>query len=194
MWKLLLLAGAVISVTQVQAAETVYVPQVEPEEIRLTLTPTLPTETDIFSAGRSFGTKSDYYLGDGFRMEFENLNSYTDRSGLSDGMGGVNNTSMMLRGLYEFDSGRSWRLKPFIGAGFGMVDVNVGIAGLHANDWVSAYQVKGGMNLAFSQKLIGSVGYNWVKGQKPQLLLRGIPAKVEFPDGGFFLGLNYKLR
>jgi hypothetical protein len=54
--------------------------------------------------------------------------------------------------------------------------------------------VKGGVNYALSAKLMGSLGYSWTEGSKPHLTLRGIPAKVEFPAGGFFLGLNYKLR
>ncbi len=193
MRKLLLTLGVVISVAQAQAAQIVDAPSVEPESSGFSFIPTSNLQPDIFSTGRAFGGVSRYQFRNGLTTEFENLNSYTNRAGLSDGAGGVHSSSMMFRGLYEYDQ-EAWRMKPFIGTGVGMVDVNANLLGVHDSDWVAAYQVKGGVKMAFSQKVMGTFGYNWVKGQKPTLTLRGIPAKVEFPDGGFFLGLNYKLH
>lgn len=193
MRKRLLLASVVLSIAQANAAEIVYRDPPAPEATTLSLTATSDSQPDIFGTGRSYGSDLRYDLGGGFSTEFESLYSYTNRSGLSDGLGGVNSNTMMLRGLYELDGG-SWRMKPFVGAGVGMVNVNAGLLGAESNDWVAAYQVRGGVNYAISQKLMGSVGYNWVKGQKPTLMVRGIPAKIEFPSGGVFLGLNYKLR
>ena len=193
MRKTWLVAVALLGIAQAEAAEIVYRDPPAAEISSLTLTGTPESQPDIFGTGRSYGTDLRYDLGGGFRAEFESLYSYSNHSGLSQGFGGVNSSSMMLRGLYEFDGG-SWRVKPFIGAGVGMVNVNAGLLGNESSDWVQAYQVRGGVNYAISQKLMGSIGYNWVKGQKPTLLVKGIPAKIEFPSGGVFLGLNYKLR
>ena len=73
-----------------------------------------------------------------------------------------------------------------------MIGLNQRILGISGSDWVSAYQLRGGVTLGFNQKLLGSLGYQWSMGSKPHLSLAGIPTKVEIDRHGFVLGINYK--
>jgi opacity protein-like surface antigen len=97
----------------------------------------------------------------------------------------------MLNGLYELTDG-VWHMKPYVGAGFGMIDVNQSILGASGSDWTTAYQVRGGVTLGLSQKLLGSLEYRWTMGSKPHFQLAGIPTKLEVDRHGFTLGFNYK--
>ncbi len=105
--------------------------------------------------------------------------------------GGVSSTSLMLNGLYEVSNG-SWHLKPYVGGGFGMVDANSRVLGQTSSDWQPAYQVHGGIQLGFSQKLFGSLEYRWTSGSKPGLYVAGIPTKLDINQHGFSIGFDYK--
>jgi len=110
----------------------------------------------------------------------------------SDGAGaGLSTTTVMLNGLYEF-SGDGWHMKPYVGAGFGMIDVNERVLGANGTDWTTAYQVRGGVTMGLTQKLLGSFEYRWTMGSKPHFSLAGIPTKLEVDRHGFVLGFNYK--
>jgi len=131
----------------------------------------------------------DYDLGHGIRTELEGL---TPRAGAARlASGGLTASSLMLNGLYEFSDG-AWHMKPYVGAGFGMIDVNARIQGLNGNDWATAYQFRGGISLGFTQKLFGNVEYRWTMGSKPRFSLGGIPTKLEIDRHGFTVGVNYK--
>jgi opacity protein-like surface antigen len=105
--------------------------------------------------------------------------------------GGVASTSLMLNGLYEISNG-SWHLKPYVGGGFGFVDANSRVLGQTSSDWQTAYQVHGGVELGFSQKVFGSIEYRWATGSKPGLFVAGIPAKLDVDQHGFSIGVDYK--
>ena len=96
-----------------------------------------------------------------------------------------------LNGLYEFSDG-AWRMKPYFGAGFGPTDTNGRLLGIGDSDRLAAYQLRGGIALGFTQKLIGSLEYRWSMGSKPNFLLAGVPTKVELDRHGFVVGFNYK--
>jgi opacity protein-like surface antigen len=83
-------------------------------------------------------------------------------------------------------------MKPYVGAGFGMIDVNQHVLGASGNNWSTAYQVRGGVSLGLTQKLLGSLEYRWTMGSKPHFSLGGIPTKLEVDRHGFVLGVNYK--
>ncbi len=100
-------------------------------------------------------------------------------------------TSVMLNGLYEINNG-SWHLKPFVGGGFGFVDANSRVLGQTQTDWQKAYQLHGGVQIGFSEKLFGSVEYRWTNGSKPGFFVAGIPTKVNISSHGFTVGFDYK--
>lgn len=100
-------------------------------------------------------------------------------------------TSLMLNGLYEINNG-SWHLKPFVGGGFGYVDGNSQVLGQTQTDWQKAYQLHGGVQIGFSEKLFGAVEYRWTNGSKPGFFVAGIPAKLDISQHGFTVGFDYK--
>jgi opacity protein-like surface antigen len=152
-----------------------------------------PAQTETFGAGRSYGAAYGYNFGNGFRTELESFNSYAaaERHGNLPAGGSLSATTVMLNGFYEFSDG-TWRMKPYVGAGFGMIDVNQHVLGASGNNWSTAYQVRGGVSLGLTQKLLGSLEYRWTMGSKPHFSLGGIPTKLEVDRHGFVLGVNYK--
>ena len=142
---------------------------------------------------RSSGTALGYDLGNGFKTEIQGLTARTANDHLGNlpiGGSDIAATSVRLKGMYELSDG-AWHMSPYVGAGFGMVNANAGVLGA-TNDWVSAYQVQGGINLGFTQRLIGSLEYRWTMGSKPHFSLAGLPTKLEVSRHGFMLGFNYK--
>ena len=73
-----------------------------------------------------------------------------------------------------------------------MDDANARILGATNNDWVSAYQVRGGVNFGFTQKLAEVSNIAGRMGSKPHFSLAGIPTKLEVNRHGFVVGMNYK--
>ncbi|HXJ02919.1 MAG TPA: outer membrane beta-barrel protein [Micropepsaceae bacterium] len=150
-------------------------------------------QTESFGFGNSHGAALGYDFGNGFKTQIESFssNAASNRfAGLAAG-GNLTTARVMLKGIYEFSDG-AWHVKPYIGAGFGMTDVNQHIAGLTYNDWTTAYQVRGGVTLGFTQKLVGSLEYRWTDGSKPTFAVAGVPTKLEVDRHGFTLGINYK--
>jgi opacity protein-like surface antigen len=148
--------------------------------------------TQGFAPGRSYGAAYGLNFGSGFRTEVESFasNAASLRHGDTTG-GSLSTTTVMLNGLYEFNRD-GWHMKPYVGAGFGMIDVNQSILGASGNDWTTAYQVRGGVTMGLTQKLLGSLEYRWTMGSKPHFSLAGIPTKLEVDRHGFVLGFNYK--
>ena len=72
----------------------------------------------------------------------------------------------MVSGLYELDGG-AWRLKPFVGAGFGVMDVSTILLGREQISLATDVQFKGGVNFNITQKLLGSFEWRWSHGSKP---------------------------
>ena len=152
------------------------------------------TQIATLEPRNSFGTAYGYDLGNGFKTEIQGLTARAASGHLTNlpaGGGDIAATSIMLKGMYEFSNG-AWRMGPYVGAGLGVVDANARILGATNNDWVSAYQLQGGINLGFTQKLAGSLEYRWTMGSKPHFSLAGIPAKLEVNRHGFVVGMNYK--
>jgi opacity protein-like surface antigen len=152
-----------------------------------------PVATQIPAPGRSYGAAYGYNFGNHFRTEVESFASYAASEHANSGApGSLSTTTLMLNGMYEFTDDGAWHMKPYVGAGFGMIDVNQSILGVAGNDWTTAYQVRGGVTLGLSQKLLGSLEYRWTMGSKPHFSLAGIPTKLEVDRHGFVLGFNYK--
>jgi opacity protein-like surface antigen len=97
----------------------------------------------------------------------------------------------MLNGLYEINNG-SWHLKPYIGGGLGFIDANPHVLGQTNSQWVTAYQLHGGVQLGFTEKLFGSLEYRWTAGSKPGFYVAGIPTKLNINQHGFTIGFDYK--
>jgi opacity protein-like surface antigen len=144
---------------------------------------------EAFGTGGFFG----YEFENGFKTEIEGRNAHTDatRSGNLLSTGGLATNRLMLNGIYEFSDG-SWRLKPYVGAGLGTIDVSEQLLGTGAYNRITAYQLRGGVTLGMTQKLLGSLEYRWTNGSKPYLSLAGIPAKFEVDRHGFLAGVNYR--
>ena len=151
-------------------------------------------QTASLEPRNSFGTVYGHDLGNGFKTEIQGVTARAADEHLANlpvGGSGIVATSVMLNGMYEFSDG-AWRMSPYVGAGFGVVDSNARVLGATSNDWVSAYQLQGGINLGFTQKLAGSLEYRWTMGSRPHFSLAGIPAKLEVNRHGFVVGMNYK--
>jgi opacity protein-like surface antigen len=171
--------------------------RVAAESVFLTSAPTTAegqtSSSPTLRAGHSYAATYGFDLGNGFKTEIEGLSSSvasTRFGGLAAG-GTLTGARVTLNGMYEFRDGE-WRVKPFLGAGFGMIDVNEHVLGVRQNDWSGAYQLRGGVTLGFTQKLLGSLEYQWAMGSKPHFSLAGIPTKLEVDRHGFVLGINYK--
>lgn len=162
-----------------------------PAALNIVQFPNSPMEN--FGNGKSYGTAYGFDLGNGFKTEIEGLssNATSTRLGGLAASGNLASARVTLKGMYEFRDGE-WHMKPYVGAGFGMIDVNEHILGVAENDWVGAYQLRGGVTLGFTQKLLGSLEYRWAMGSKPHFSLAGIPTKLEVDRHGFVLGINYK--
>lgn len=102
--------------------------------------------------------------------------------------GGVAATSVMLNGLYEVSNG-SWHLKPYVGGGFGFVDANAHVLGTTDNQWESAYQVHGGVQVGFAQGLAANLEYRLTGGVLPKGLS---PTKFNVNSHGFSIGFKYQ--
>jgi opacity protein-like surface antigen len=176
-------------------ADTTYIPpQTSLSQTPERNSPTSPlNQTESFGFGGSRAAALGYDLGKGFRTELEGVssNATSERLGGVAAGGTVTGARLTLKGIYEFSEG-SWRLKPYIGAGFRAVDLNEHVFGTTRNDWTTAYQVRGGVQLGFTQKLVGSFEYRWTNGSKPIFALAGIPTKLEVDRHGFSIGFNYK--
>jgi len=143
---------------------------------------------------RSYGTGVGYDLGSGFKTEIQGLTARTANDHLANlpiGGSDIAASSVRLKGMYELSDG-AWHMSPYVGAGFGMVNANAGVLGAAHNNWESTYQVQGGINLGFTQRLIGSLEYRWTMGSKPNFSLAGLPTKLEVSRHGFSIGFNYK--
>jgi opacity protein-like surface antigen len=152
------------------------------------------TQTASLESRSTVGTVYGYDLGNGFKTEIQGLTARTSTEHLTNlpsGHNGIAASSFMLKGMYEF-SGGAWHMSPYVGAGFGVVNANAGVLGTTRNEWIGSYQVGGGLNLGFTQKLMGSLEYRWTMGSKPRFLLAGIPTKLEVNRHGFVVGVNYK--
>ena len=151
----------------------------------------------VISTGSAFadppGTALGFDFGNGVKTAIEGSSARAAPNSFGNlpVSGGISAASVMLNGLYEFSDG-AWRLKPFVGVGLGMVDANARILGQTRNDWVTAYQLHGGVTLGFTQKLAGSLEYRWTMGSKPNFSLAGVPTKFEVDRHGFVLGFDYK--
>jgi len=151
-------------------------------------------DSDPVANGNSAGGVRGYDFGNGFKAEIERLNYAALIPGLSaTPAGGVRSTTLMLNGLYEFSSG-GWRIKPYIGVGFGTTDFSARLLGVGDNSFIPTFQLKGGVNYSISQKLLGKLEYRYSQGSKPSIGIEGLPAKFQLKSGGFLVGLNYRLQ
>jgi hypothetical protein len=105
-------------------------------------------------------------------------------------------TGATLSNLYQFRDG-SWRLKPYDGAGYRAADASNPNISLAGNDWVDAYQARGG-DAGITQKLRRQAAYRWTEDRVTRLSniqVAGMPNWIDVPDGGgVFLGFDYGLK
>jgi opacity protein-like surface antigen len=150
-------------------------------------------QTTRASGSYANGAALGFDFGNGFKTEIEGASARAVENpfGTLPTSASIRVTSLMLNGLRVFTDG-AWRIRPYIGAGLGMVDANARILGATRNDWITAYRLRGGVSLGFTQKLMGSLEYRWTVGSTPHFALAGIPTKLEIDRHGVVLGVNYK--
>jgi opacity protein-like surface antigen len=125
----------------------------------------------------------------GFKTEIEELHTDATPSRNLLSTAGLSTNRLMLNGTYEFSDG-SWRLTPYVGAAVEMVDGSEWL--LNSSPYrVTAYELRGGVTLGLTQKLLGGLEYRWTNGSKPYLSLAGIPAKLQVDNHKVRLGVNY---
>jgi opacity protein-like surface antigen len=145
------------------------------------------------SLGKSYGSAYRFDLGNGFKTEIEGLTFHAsgERIGGLAATQYLTSTRLLLKGLYEFSDG-SWRVKPYLSAGFGASDLDGHILGLINREWIMAYQVGGGVALDFTQKFMGNLEYRWTNGSSATFALSGVPNTVGLQDHSVVVGVNYK--
>ena len=137
----------------------------------------------------AFGAAFGYNLGNGFKTEIQGVTARASSEHLANlpTAGGIMATSVMLNGMYEF-RGDDWHISPYVGAGFGVVDANSRVLGATSNDWVAAYQVRGGISFGFTQRLIAKFEYQWTMGPSGGRLSLD---NIEVSRHSFLIGMNY---
>ena len=195
MHRILAIVGAVFFGTIGVACAESDAPPFE-TNIAIELTPAwlLPHSGNDGELSKESARSSDRNSTGGFRTEVEAINELVAIPG--QGMtpvGSLSATRVMVSGLYELDGG-AWRLKPFVGAGFGVMDLNTILLGHEQTSLATDVQFKGGVNFNITQKLLGSFEWRWSHGSKPTFALGGVPTKFQLKRGGFLLGVNYKLQ
>jgi opacity protein-like surface antigen len=178
----------------VARAETVSMFSATSTAVQLTPAWLLPHSGHDGELSKESARSGDRLPTGGFRAEVEAINESVAIPG--QGMTPVGNlsaTRVMVSGLYELDGG-AWRLKPFVGAGIGVMDVSSRLLGHVQTSLATDVQFKGGVNFNITQKLLGSFEWRWSHGSKPTFALGGIPTKFQLKRGGFLVGVNYKLQ
>jgi opacity protein-like surface antigen len=160
--------------------------------VELTSLSLLPHSSNDGQLRKESARADDRESTGGFRAELEAIDESLDISGIGTTPVGLRASRLMLSGLYEFSSG-GWRMKPYVGAGFGVMDVNTRLLTGEDNALMTDIQFKGGVNFNFTQKLLGKFEWRWSHGSKPTFALAGVPTKFQLKRGGFLVGFNYKL-
>jgi opacity protein-like surface antigen len=160
--------------------------------VELTSLSVLPHSSNDGQLRKESARAEDRESAGGFRTELEAIEESLDISGIGVTPVGLRASRIMLSGLYEFSSG-GWRMSPYIGAGFGVMDVNTRLLTGEETSLMSDIQFKGGINFNFTQKLLGKLEWRWSHGSKPTFALAGVPTKFQLKRGGFLVGFNYKL-
>jgi len=162
----------------------------------IALTPVwlLPASSADGQLSKESARSGDQLSTGGFRTEIEAIDEAVAIPG--QGMtpvGSLRAQRVMLSGLYELNGG-AWRLKPFVGAGIGIMDVSTRLLGREQTEFATDIQFKSGLNFNITQKLLGSFEWRWSHGSKPTFAFAGVPTKFQLKRGGFLLGVNYKLQ
>ncbi len=194
MYRILALVGAVFFGTIGVACAETDAPLSGTTKLALAPAWLLPHSGNDGQLSKESARSGDRSSTGGFRTEVEAINESVAIPG--QGMtpvGSLSATRVMVSGLYELDGG-AWRLKPFVGAGFGVMDVSTILLGHEQQSFATDMQFKGGVNFNITQKLLGSFEWRWSHGSKPTFALGGVPTKFQLKRGGFLIGVNYKLQ
>jgi hypothetical protein len=141
----------------------------------------------------SAGGAHAFDFGNGFKFEIERLTYDVFISGKNESPSELRTTTLMFHGLYEFDN-KGWQLKPYIGLGFGIVDLSARPSDIAEDAFLPIHQLTGGVNYSITQKLLGNLEYRWSPGNSPSFGIEGIPAEFQLKGGGFRVGLRYRLQ
>ena len=161
---------------------------------RLTTASLLPHSSNDEQLSKESARSRDSEANGGFRTEVEVVEANLDIPGAGlTPVGNLKATRLMLSALYEFGRG-AWRLKPYVGAGVGVIDMSARLLGHEETSITSDFQFKSGVKMAITQKILGSFEWRWSHGSEPTFASGGVPTKFQLKRGGFMLGLNYRLQ
>jgi len=194
MRRVLALAGAIVLGTFGAAHADQVSAFSETTSIELTPAWRLPASSADGQLSKESARSGDQESTGGFRTEIEAIDEAVAIPG--QGMtpvGSLRAQRVVLSGLYELNGG-AWRLKPFVGAGIGLIDISTILLGHEQIEFATDLQFKSGVNFNITQKLLGSFEWRWSQGSKPTFAFAGVPTKFQLKRGGFMLGVNYKLQ
>jgi opacity protein-like surface antigen len=189
MRRVIALLGGIVFVFAATSGAAAELPASLSGTVQLTAIGLLPHSNADGQLRRASARADDRDALSGFRTEVEAFEEAVEIGGTPLGL---KTGRVMLSGLYEFSSG-GWRMKPYIGAGVGVMDVNARLLTHEESTLLGDLQFKGGVNFNFTQKLLGKLEWRWSHGSKPTFAFAGIPTKFQLKRGGFLLGFNYKL-
>jgi opacity protein-like surface antigen len=144
-------------------------------------------------SGESPSGPHAFDFGNGFKFDIERLTYDVSISGKNESPSELRTTTFTFHGFYEFDN-RGRQLKPYIGLGFGMVDLSARSSGIAEEAVLPIHQLTGGVNYSITQRLLGNLEYRWSPGNSPSLGIEGVPAEFQLKGGGFRVGLRYRLQ
>ena len=194
MRRVLALAGAIFFWTFGGAYADEVRASYAPTKIGVTPAWLLPASSADGQLSKESARSGDQESTGGFRTEIEAIDESVAIPG--QGMtpvGSLRAQRVMLSGLYELNGG-AWRLKPFVGAGIGLIDISTILLGHEQIEFATDIQFKSGVNFNITQNLLGSFEWRWSHGSKPTFAFAGVPTKFQLKRDGFLLGVNYKLQ
>jgi len=193
MYRVVALAGAILmgSIGVAHADPAVSFFEIAATMTRLNTDSLLSPSSNDGELSKESARSSDREGKGGFRTEIETVEAGFSIPG--EGMtpaGTIKAKRLMLSGLYEL-SGSAWRLKPYVGAGIGVIDSTSQLLGQQENAIVPDVQFKGGVKYNITQKLLSSLEWRWSHDSEPTF---GIPTKFPLKRDGFLVGVSYKLQ
>lgn len=128
-------------------------------------------------------------IDDHFRAEGELIYSEADRK---MDTGQIKVTAGLLNGLYDFDTGTSFR--PYVGAGLGIGQVKLDGGAIHGDDTGFAYQLLTGVAYPINERLSAQVGYRYlgVNDVKIGPISGAASLRGDYHDQAVTAGLTYR--
>jgi len=165
----LAIVAAVAGVPAAQAAENFYVAGNIGGSFARDADMGNPSATMTFNNGYLFSGAFGYKFNGGFRLETEASYRKHDLDKLAGvaANGDVTIRSMMVNGVFDFDTGTGW--SPYLGLGVGTANVDYNGSTLNASGSDYAYQILAGFGVDLGSGTTLDVGYRYFDPNKVTL-------------------------